>query len=55
MIQLILGPMFSGKTTELLRRLRRAKIAGKKGEKWLREKVWKDTKSSFNEGNIRTG
>ncbi len=30
MIQLILGPMFSGKTTELLRRLTRSKIAGKK-------------------------
>ncbi len=30
MIQLIIGPMFSGKTTELLRRLQRAKIAGKK-------------------------
>ncbi len=30
MIQLIIGPMFSGKTTELLRRLQRALIAGKK-------------------------
>lgn len=30
MIQLIIGPMFSGKTTELLRRLQRAMIAGKK-------------------------
>lgn len=30
MIQLIIGPMFSGKTTELLRRLKRAMIAGKK-------------------------
>ena len=30
MIQLIIGPMFSGKTTELLRRLQRARIAGKK-------------------------
>lgn len=30
MIQLILGPMFSGKTTEMLRRLTRASIAGKK-------------------------
>lgn len=30
MIQLIIGPMFSGKTTELLRRLQRGMIAGKK-------------------------
>lgn len=29
-IELIIGPMFSGKTTELLRRLNRYKIAGKK-------------------------
>lgn len=29
MLQLILGPMFSGKTSELIRRLERAKIAGK--------------------------
>jgi len=29
MLQLIIGPMMSGKTTELLRRLTRAKIAGK--------------------------
>lgn len=29
MIHLIIGPMFSGKSTELLRRLKRAKIAGK--------------------------
>jgi thymidine kinase len=28
-IQMILGPMFAGKTTELLRRVRRYKIAGK--------------------------
>ncbi len=30
MITLIIGPMFSGKTTELLRRLNRDSIAGKK-------------------------
>jgi len=30
MITLIIGPMFSGKTTELLRRLNRDRIAGKK-------------------------
>lgn len=30
MLQLILGSMFSGKTTELIRRLTRAQIAGKK-------------------------
>ena len=30
MIQLIIGPMFSGKTTELIRRLNRRKIAGNK-------------------------
>ena len=30
MISLIIGPMFSGKTTELLRRLNRDRIAGKK-------------------------
>ena len=30
MIQVIIGPMFSGKTTELLRRIRRYEIAGKK-------------------------
>ena len=29
-IQLILGPMFAGKTTELIRRLNRYKIAQKK-------------------------
>jgi thymidine kinase len=29
-IQLILGPMFSGKTTELLRRMRRYAVAGKR-------------------------
>jgi thymidine kinase len=30
MLEVICGPMFSGKTEELLRRLRRSKIAGKK-------------------------
>lgn len=30
MIEVVCGPMFSGKTTEMLRRLRRAKIAGKR-------------------------
>ncbi len=30
MISLIIGPMFSGKTTELIRRLNRDRIAGKK-------------------------
>ncbi|MCX8058382.1 MAG: thymidine kinase [Spirochaetes bacterium] len=30
MIHLIIGPMFSGKSTELIRRLKRAKIAGRK-------------------------
>ena len=30
MLQLILGPMFSGKTSELIRRLERASIAGKR-------------------------
>ena len=30
MLQLILGPMFSSKTTELLRRIERAQIAGQK-------------------------
>lgn len=30
MLQLILGPMFGGKTTELIRRLTRAQIAGKR-------------------------
>lgn len=43
-IELIIGPMFSGKSTELLRRLNRYEIAGKK---CLKIKHSSDTRYSF--------
>lgn len=45
-IELIIGPMFSGKTTELFRRLRRRKIAK---DRTLMIKYQKDTRYSENE------
>ncbi len=51
MIQLIIGPMFSGKTTELLRRLQRAKIAGKKVI-LLRPKI--DTRETLTHDELKT-
>lgn len=51
MISLIIGPMFSGKTTELLRRLTRSKIAGKKVI-LLRPKI--DTREKLTHDNLTT-
>lgn len=51
MISLIIGPMFSGKTTELLRRLNRSKIAGKKVI-LLRPKI--DTRGKLTHDNLTT-
>jgi thymidine kinase len=51
MIQVIIGPMFSGKTTELLRRLQRAYIAGKKVI-FLRPKI--DTRETITHDEVKT-
>lgn len=51
MIQLIIGPMFSGKTTELLRRLQRASIAGKKVV-FLRPKI--DTRETITHDEVKS-
>jgi thymidine kinase len=50
MISLIIGPMFSGKTTELLRRLQRAIIAGKKAI-LLRPKI--DTRETITHDELK--
>jgi|YNPMSStandDraft_1061717.scaffolds.fasta_scaffold00010_64 thymidine kinase len=49
MIHLIIGPMFSGKSTELLRRLRRAKIANKET---ILLKPTIDTRGNFTHDDI---
>ena len=51
MITLIIGPMFSGKTTELLRRLNRSKIAGKKTI-LLRPEI--DTRDKLTHDDLKT-
>ena len=55
-IQLILGPMFSGKSTELLRRLSRYKCAGKKiiSFKYQKDTRYEKTRSDDTKRAIKT-
>jgi thymidine kinase len=48
-IELIIGPMFAGKSTELIRRVKRYKISGKKA---LNIKYSEDTR--YSKENIST-
>ena len=53
-IQLIIGPMFSGKTTELMRRIRRYAISGKKTAiiKYYADTRYSDNKSLVTHDNF---